>query len=303
MTQDRPPTDTISDLIREAAVAAIMPRFTPANRLTPGALASTNKSDGSPVTIADHEAEAIITKALNVLDPGVTVIGEECDAVNGMSIHGVQQMAEKLNTYWTIDPLDGTRSFLRGSPDFAVMVSETVGHILRRSWIYLPVTRDMFVAHLNYPFGGVAQWNGNYMLPGLAPHRAVRGVSYTPPGSPNHSGFLCGRGSGSVGVDYTHLARGLVDFVAHREPKPWDHFPGSLLTRVLGGVSRYNTGEAYKPTVHPSGKLLSATDNDCWAYAAQHLYTPTAAYGLSALPPCGCRIGTGVSLPDCKLHG
>ena len=72
------------------------------------------KSDASPVTIADREAEAIITSGLQRIAPGVQVIGEEMCA---------EQMPSRLDDcFFLVDPLDGTREFIEGRTDFTVNI-------------------------------------------------------------------------------------------------------------------------------------------------------------------------------------
>ena len=70
------------------------------------------KSDYSPVTIADRNAEEILRKKLAKHYPEHGIIGEE------FGNHNAQ--AEWV---WTVDPVDGTRSFIRGLPLFASMLA------------------------------------------------------------------------------------------------------------------------------------------------------------------------------------
>jgi len=70
------------------------------------------KSDSSPVTIADRNAEEIIRKKLAKHYPECGIIGEEFGNHN-----------PKAEWVWTIDPVDGTRSFIRGLPLFASMLA------------------------------------------------------------------------------------------------------------------------------------------------------------------------------------
>ena len=73
------------------------------------------KSDGSPVTVADHESEAVILSALAQLTPDIPVISEEAyERGEAPAITGAE--------YWLVDPLDGTREFVRGGKDFAVNI-------------------------------------------------------------------------------------------------------------------------------------------------------------------------------------
>ena len=75
------------------------------------ALIVTAKSDQSPVTQADHGAEAILRRELLRAFPQDSFLGEESGSVQGNS--GYQ---------WIVDPIDGTKSFIRGVPLYATLV-------------------------------------------------------------------------------------------------------------------------------------------------------------------------------------
>jgi len=74
------------------------------------------KSDDSPVTQADREAEALILARLADLYPGVQTVAEEAVAADGAP-------AEAEGWFWLIDPLDGTRGFVRGGEAFTVNIA------------------------------------------------------------------------------------------------------------------------------------------------------------------------------------
>ncbi|MDQ1155141.1 3'-phosphoadenosine 5'-phosphosulfate (PAPS) 3'-phosphatase [Brevundimonas sp. SORGH_AS 993] len=74
------------------------------------------KSDDSPVTQADRAAEALILKRLEALYPGVQTVAEEAVAADG--VPGAVQ-----DWFWLIDPLDGTRGFVRGGEAFTVNIA------------------------------------------------------------------------------------------------------------------------------------------------------------------------------------
>ena len=69
------------------------------------------KPDATPVTIADREAEEIIRSALRGAFPGHAILGEELGHEGG---------GEFL---WLVDPLDGTKSFVRGTPFFSTQIA------------------------------------------------------------------------------------------------------------------------------------------------------------------------------------
>ncbi|MEP7115937.1 MAG: 3'(2'),5'-bisphosphate nucleotidase CysQ [Acidobacteriota bacterium] len=76
----------------------------------------TAKADGSPVTRADRESHRIIVAGLEALAPGVPIISEEADAPAPESRVGWDE-------FWLVDPLDGTKEFLAGSPDYTVNIA------------------------------------------------------------------------------------------------------------------------------------------------------------------------------------
>ncbi len=72
------------------------------------------KDDSSPVTEADKAAEKIILAALAEHAPGIPVIAEEQHAAGCVPDHG--------DTFFLVDPLDGTKEFIRGGEDYTVNI-------------------------------------------------------------------------------------------------------------------------------------------------------------------------------------
>src|SRR3990167_4924606 len=72
----------------------------------------TYKPDNSPVTRADIEAEMLIRKILTKKFPDHGIIGEELPPVNS-----------KAKYQWVIDPIDGTKSFIRGMPSWGILLA------------------------------------------------------------------------------------------------------------------------------------------------------------------------------------
>ncbi len=88
------------------------------------------KVDASPVTICDRAAEAIILAALATAAPGVPVIAEEEVAVGRIPAHG--------DTYFLVDPLDGTKEFVRGGDDYTVNIGLIESGVPRLGVVYQP---------------------------------------------------------------------------------------------------------------------------------------------------------------------
>ncbi len=77
------------------------------------------KGDRSPVTLADERAEDILIAALEEAWPDVPIIAEERAAREGLS-------AAPLGRFFLVDPLDGTKEFIRGGDDYTVNVALVV---------------------------------------------------------------------------------------------------------------------------------------------------------------------------------
>lgn len=77
-----------------------------------GDFSTRRKEDNSPVTNADTEANQLITDALRKLAPEIPAIAEEDETLG--------QSGQEL--FWLVDPLDGTRSFINGEPEFTVNI-------------------------------------------------------------------------------------------------------------------------------------------------------------------------------------
>lgn len=90
------------------------------------------KADQSPVTVCDRAAETIILAALARAAPGVPVIAEEEVAAGRIPAHG--------DTYFLVDPLDGTKEFVRGGDDYTVNIGLIERGVPTLGVVYQPAT-------------------------------------------------------------------------------------------------------------------------------------------------------------------
>lgn len=88
------------------------------------------KRDSSPVTEADHAAEAVILAALARAAPGVPVIAEEEVAAGRIPAHD--------DLYFLVDPLDGTKEFVLGGDDYTVNIGLIVGGVPMLGAVHTP---------------------------------------------------------------------------------------------------------------------------------------------------------------------
>ncbi len=102
------------------------------------------KADLSPVTIADRAGEELLRRLIYERFPGHAVVGEE------MGVSGDSRYR------WILDPIDGTRSFVRGVPLFGVLVALEIEGESVVGVCYLPALDEMVVAGR----GEGCRWNG-----------------------------------------------------------------------------------------------------------------------------------------------
>ncbi len=94
------------------------------------------KCDQSPVTICDRAAEQIILEFLRRAAPGVPVIAEEEVSAGRIPAHD--------GTYFLVDPLDGTKEFVRGGDDYTVNIGLIVGGQPRLGVVYQPAVDKLW---------------------------------------------------------------------------------------------------------------------------------------------------------------
>lgn len=106
------------------------------------------KGDASPVTEADERAEAVILAGLAQLAPEIPVVAEESMAAGRTpDVSG--------GRFWLVDPLDGTKEFIGGSPDYTVNIALIKNHVPVLGVIYAPARGEMYAA---YGEGTAVRW-------------------------------------------------------------------------------------------------------------------------------------------------
>ena len=79
-------------------------------------LGITYKDDKTPLTIADKASNSVIEKSLKILTPNIPILSEE-----GKNTDYTER--EKWNIFWLIDPLDGTKEFIKKNGEFTVNIA------------------------------------------------------------------------------------------------------------------------------------------------------------------------------------
>ena len=211
----------------------------------------TLKADQTPVTQADREAEAVIVERLRAAFPEVGILGEEFGA------HGAQ------GRRWIIDPIDGTKNFIRGIPYWATLIALEEDGEITVGVVHAPATGDLLWARR----GAGAFVNGRPLrvsaIDRLAEATLLHsGLTYLRRLEPARywDGFLRlvdatgrQRGFGDY-FGYTFVLRGQAELMLEADLKAWDLAPFKVLFEEAGG--RFSDFEG-RPTIYSGTALAS----------------------------------------------
>lgn len=250
-------SEGILELLQQTASEVITTRF---HRLSAGDIEE--KRPGDFVTVADREAEAYLTTLLKGVYPEAVVIGEESVFTDPGLLRGVANAEHAF----VIDPIDGTRNFVRGSDEHGVMLAELRAGVTTRGWIWQPMTGRGYVAER----GAGVRVNGEPIVRvrsdrpplGATSRRELIGFDADGRLSPVVSSHYC------CAFDYPEVLTGGIDFMYFASTHPWDHLAGSLMVTENAGVSRTVDGLAYTVLSRSRG-LLVAGDTLSWMAAQQ----------------------------------
>jgi histidinol-phosphatase len=103
------------------------------------------KADASPVTAADYKAEELIRRSIEAKFPDHGIVGEE---------YGVKESGRSHR--WFVDPIDGTKAFVRGVPLYAVLMGLEIEGRIEAGCAYFPALDEMLAA----ASGEGCWWNG-----------------------------------------------------------------------------------------------------------------------------------------------
>jgi histidinol-phosphatase len=212
-----------------------------------GGFKVTIKPDRTPVTQADKEAEQAIITILRRAFPDYGFLGEE---------FGEQGARE---TRWIIDPIDGTKNYVRHIPIWAVLLALEEKGEVTTGVVFNPVTGELFSARR----GEGAFVNGerisvsgcDRMTDATVLHADLRYLRATP----HWGGFLrlVGAGYRTRGFGdyygYGLVAQGSAEIYVEVDLKPWDVAPVKILVEEAGGRLTDFTG---KPTIY-DGTVLA----------------------------------------------
>jgi len=189
------------------------------------------KADHTPVTLADKGAEQLIRRRIEQRYPGHAIVGEEFgDDLQTSATHR-----------WIIDPIDGTKAFLRGVPLYATLLGLEIEGRVEVGAAYFPALDEMLAAAT----GLGCWWNGRRAHVSSVPSLAEAWVAFTDPGSFERHGrarqFQClqaaayHRAGWSDAYGYLLAATGRVEVMLDPIMAVWDCGPFPPIFREAGG--------------------------------------------------------------------
>lgn len=226
LTQPNLTTSSYADILRriQAALDAARGVF---SRFTPGAVATEYKAGHDPVTEADRAVDAVLRE--NLLRDGEGWLSEE--TADNLS------RLEK-DRVWIVDPLDGTREFVMGLPEFCVSIGYVENGKPVAGGIYNPATNQSFLGAID---SGVL-YNGKPAAPSqrtsLAGAIVLASRSEVKRGEwKQFENAPCKiQAMGSVAYKLALVSAGLADITFTLTPKnEWDVVAGAALVQSAGG--------------------------------------------------------------------
>lgn len=214
------------------------------------------KADDSPLTRADLASNEVIVSGLRQLDPSIPVLSEESRKA---------PYSERVGwtRYWLVDPMDGTKEFVKRSGEFTVniaLVDEDGVPVL--GVVYAPVLDRMYYA---------ARGHGAYRQDGADEPEAIRVAAYDGEklrvvASKSHAGAALGRFLERLG-DYEVVSMGsslklclVAEGAAHLYPR-------------LGPTMEWDTGAAHAIVSEAGGRVTDLNDHSL-AYNKEDLLNP-----------------------------
>jgi 3'(2'), 5'-bisphosphate nucleotidase len=213
--------------IVERASAAIM-------QIYDGAFAVQRKDDNSPLTLADLESQRVIIEGLKRITPEIPILSEESAAAPWAE----RQTWREL---WVVDPLDGTREFVKRNGEFTINIALVVQHEPVLGVVCAPAQNVTYWGSKGngaFTRGHDAQTRAIQTVPPQDPLRVLGSRSHE---SPQTAAYLARlgphvvRGVGSS-LKFCLLAEGKAEvYVRFGATSEWDTAAGQALLEAAGG--------------------------------------------------------------------
>ncbi len=207
------------------------------------------KADRTPVTRADRECESRIVEILSARFPDIGFLGEE---------HG--ERPGKRNARWIVDPIDGTKNFIRGIPFFATLIALEEDGEVTAGVMYAPATNDLLYAHTGqgaFANGKRVQVSDVSALDhAMLVHGGLKDLKVRPcwpaflrlvDGTARQRGF-------GDALGHSVVICGQAEVVLEPEIKPWDVAASKIIVTEAGGRFSDFAGS---PSIYTGSAVIS----------------------------------------------
>jgi len=193
-----------------------------------------HKEDNSPLTLADLESQRVIIEGLTTVTPGVPILSEE-------SAQAPWAERQAWRELWVVDPLDGTREFVKRNGEFTVNIALVVDHEPVLGVVYAPAKGLLYWGGAG--IGAFSRHDGAAEAPIRVadPQRPLRVVGSRSHLSPQTAAYLARlephvmTGIGSS-LKFCLIADGKADLYPRFGPtSEWDTAAGQALLEAAGG--------------------------------------------------------------------
>ena len=199
------------------------------------------KSDRSPVTAADRAAHEHIVTGLARLKPSMPVLSEE----SGDDLRGGRRL--DWPWHWLVDPLDGTKEFVRGGQEFTVNIALIQADRPVLGVVYAPAKGEMYFAHQGGGAyfgrqGSDAAEKTGVRRPPASPLRVLCSRSHTASAVELYDRYVGAMGETqqramSSSLKFCLIARGEADVYPRMRPtSEWDTAAGQAVLECAGGA-------------------------------------------------------------------
>jgi len=201
------------------------------------------KSNNTPVTIADKISNDIIIFELEKIS-NIPIISEESEKINN----------PLFNTYWLIDPLDGTKCFIEKDNDFSIMISLIIENKPHFSAVYVPMKKIFYYAQKNKGSFFIDSENKTFKMncnknTKLSDFKMVISKHHFTDEDKKYSellGIVNYIKMGSIGIKLAEIANTNSDIYLNFDGlNQWDLAPGQLILEEAGGIVFDKSGNEF----------------------------------------------------------
>lgn len=211
------------------------------------------KADTSPVTAADLQSHTIITEGLAALDPNIPIVSEEQD--ESINLRSMQS-----DTYWLIDPIDGTKEFIARNGQFTICIAYMKHKRPVFGIVSAPALQVLYYGGKSFGSYKIFGDSAPQLLQHTIPEKIVYGsISHSNPETKRYiQEHYAGYAVQSLGSQLKFVY--LADSKAAAYPrigstmKIWDIAAGHAILEGVGGVVEHPDST---PIFYKAGQLLA----------------------------------------------